>query len=301
MAIYSKRFKNIHGVCVESEKLSAIFLPGNGGRLVSLVCRKTGTEFLCQDPNPIYLPQSADGVYVNGEVSGVDDLFPTIDPCKTEFSREEYPCHGEVLRHPHQFRIVDDRLIEEFTSTLFGYQFTKTAFSTGDGAIGITYEIANQTDRDFPCLFGLHCMFAAEKGGRAVLFETVKNGIIMFDEDGEFGKRGETVPICNEMLQNTGYDPQNNAYKYYLCGEKSIGKCGYQYTNGTTVTMEYDSKIMPYLGIWVNNGRFKGQYNMALEPCTIPFDSPQNAKEAGKSFIIPAKSKLAFTVVLDVQ
>ncbi|WDC83206.1 hypothetical protein PL321_10375 [Caloramator sp. mosi_1] len=39
---------------------------------------------------------------------------------------------------------------------------------------------------------------------------------------------------------------------------------------------------IPYLGVWINEGGFKGEYNCALEPSNAFYDSVEIAKGYGK-------------------
>lgn len=288
MKIYSTTFKDVSGICAETETLKAVFLPQYGAKLASLIYKEDNYEILAQDENKVYLPQSKNSVYIENEVSAVDDLFPTIDPCRTGFAdNAEYPCHGETLRFPHKYSINENTLTMEFVSETFGYKFTKLVKEGECGGITVAYAITNLSDADFPCIFGLHCMLAAEKGGKVLTFEKPGDAVMMFDEDGQFGKPLQKVALSDKMLVSDAFDENGNAYKYYLCKEKTTGKCGY-YNPAIrkNIILSYDGNALPYLGIWMNNGKFKGMYNAALEPCTAPYDSPVNAKEKGYNFII---------------
>ena len=64
---------------------------------------------------------------------------------------------------------------------------------------------------------------------------------------------------------------------------------------------KYDAALVPYLGIWMNNGEFKGMYNVALEPCTAPYDSPKNAQKAGICSEIPARGKVEFELIIKLS
>ena len=302
MQIYTTKFKDISGICVETEKLKAVFLPEHGAKLVSLIDKSSQYEIMAQDENEVYLPQSKDSMYIEQEVSAVDDLFPTIDPCRTGFAgNAEYPCHGETLRFPHSYTIDEGTLTMEFVSETFGYTFKKVVTEGEGGGITVAYSITNQTDEDFPCIFGLHCMLAAEEGGKVLLFEEAEDAVMMFDEDAQFGKPQDKVRLVDAMLTSDAFDKSGNAYKYYICKEKTVGKCGY-YNPAIqkNIILSYDADAMPYLGIWMNNGKFKGLYNAALEPCTAPYDSPVNAKEKGYNFIIGKGETYRVAVTYDV-
>jgi hypothetical protein len=97
------KYKDKKSIVVENNRLRAEFLPDPGGKMVSLIDKGTGYEFLIQRNNELYRDQSFDGVYVDGECSGFDDMFPTIDVCNYEsdpWKGVKMPDHGEVWSLP---------------------------------------------------------------------------------------------------------------------------------------------------------------------------------------------------------
>src|SRR5665647_2081895 len=97
------RYKNKDSVVLESTRIRAEFIPDPGGKMVSLINKETGYEYLVQRKNEIYSDQPFDGVFVKGECSGFDDMFPTIDVCSYEnepWKGVKMADHGEVLSLP---------------------------------------------------------------------------------------------------------------------------------------------------------------------------------------------------------
>jgi hypothetical protein len=65
-------------------------------------------------------------------------------------------------------------------------------------------------------------------------------------------------------------------------------------STGDTVGMSYPVDKLPYLGIWVNEGGYKDQYNVALEPCTGALDRLDIAKQWKKVSTLKAKSEFSW-------
>lgn len=62
--------------------LAAQFLPHIGAKLCSLRVKRAGLELLVQRPDPVCRLAPYDGDYVaQGECSGCDEMFPSIDRC----------------------------------------------------------------------------------------------------------------------------------------------------------------------------------------------------------------------------
>ena len=70
--------------------------------------------------------------------------------------------------------------------------------------------------------------------------------------------------------------------KYYVDQKVKTGFCGYRYpSQGLRCTFRYDPEKLPYLGLWITAGGFRGDYNCALEPANGYYDSIPKAAESG--------------------
>ncbi len=294
MKIIRDKFKDVNAIKLSGKNFDAVYLHENGGKLVSFKDKATNTEWLAQDENENYIPQSTGGIYIEAEVSGADEMFPTIDPCMG------YPCHGEVCRVPHNVVVSDERLTIEYTSKKFMYKYKKTISETDCGNMKIEYEIENTGRDSLPCLWAFHMMFAAEDGGRAFAeVEKTATAEIIFDDTGRFGKKGDIISLDDKLLTSREYKENGDAYKYYISEPVKEGKCGYfRPDKSCGVALCYDMDKLPYLGIWMNDGGFKNMYSATVEPCNLPFDSPENAKKRGFEFLIHPGEKMEFDIVL---
>lgn len=298
--IYNGKFKNVPAICIESKKLLAHCLPDYGCKLVSLIDKETDYQLLAQDVSAEYLPQTPTGNYADSEVSGFDDMFPTIDPCTY---KNYYPCHGEVCRVKHEYEISHDLLITRYASPVFDYTYEKI-ISTGEkGEINISYKITNIGDEKLVCLWAGHIMLSGEYGGYATVpFSKDSLVEIMFDKESKYGKAGDVIRMNGNLLRQGEYAPDGNQYKYYFTEAIKEGKCCFFNPKiGKKIYIRYDGDKLPYLGIWINDGGFKDMYNFAFEPSTLPFDSPMNAKDRNLNFAIDAGKAYEFSITIDVE
>lgn len=79
MTISKTTYKGIPALECETDSIRLKFLPENGCRLQSIVDKQSDKEFLALDPDHFFKPQFLGGSYVEGDVSGCDDMFPTIE------------------------------------------------------------------------------------------------------------------------------------------------------------------------------------------------------------------------------
>ncbi len=106
MVIPSK-YKNKNSIVLESTRIQAEFIPDPGGKLASLINKETDYEYVVQRKNELYRDQPFDGVFVKGECSGFDDMFPTIDVCNYEnepWKGVKMADHGEVWSLPCEYK-----------------------------------------------------------------------------------------------------------------------------------------------------------------------------------------------------
>lgn len=299
MKIYTAKYKDIPAVAIETKKLYSRFLPEQGAKLASLIHIETGAELLAQAAGEQYLPLDMSTPYVESECSAFDDMFPCIDP-----QDERYPCHGEVCRRPHCWSVEGETLRMCFESALLPYSFEKSVSESADGGLVIAYRIENKSSNPLDCLWAGHIMLAACEGGKVcVPFDEGAGVEFTFDEFGEFGKPGTPNRLTTEMLTQEKYGPEKgNAYKFYFTDRLPGGTLSYSRPDiGKSVAVRVDSDKVPYLGIWMNNGCFKGMYNAALEPCTAPFDNPKKAKARGYDCSIAPGGCMEFTLEFEVR
>lgn len=288
--ISQTRYKDRPALCVRGARLTATFLPEDGGKLASL--RSESYEYLQQRAGEQYRRLYPDSDYVGAECSGFDDMFPTIDPYTPQdgpFCGVTYPDHGEVCRYSAQWRIKENTLQFLFDSKRFPIRFSKTISVGEKGGIAVEYDIKNKGNAAFPCLWAGHLMLNASPDARIVTPFSPEAPIRTM-----FGKqlsRDRTLP----------QRPDGESYKFYYTNPLPEGFCGYRYADGKTLVLRFPKETVKYLGIWINNGSFEEMYNVALEPCTAPYDRPDAAEQSNCACEIAPNSSLHFCLTLDLE
>ena len=293
-------YKSRPALRVETSALTALFLPEDGGKLVSVTANRDGFEFLCQNPAPDYARLAYDGSYVRSECASWDDMFPTIDPytpATGEYAGVTYPDHGEVCRLPMIVTAEGDGVVLSCVSRLFSVDFQKKITPEDDGALALTYTIRNRGGEDFPYIWAAHCMM---KGADDLRVESPYGAdapaAYMFGPDGR-----EAFPRDRLMGYAAG---KGAAYKFYYTLPTDGGFLRAVYTeSGHRFEMDYrdSAAAIPYVGLWINNGSFRDYYNIALECASAPYDAPHKAMERGYCSVIPAGESLTFTLRVRVE
>ena len=87
----------------------------------------------------------------------------------------------------------------------------------------------------------------------------------------------------------------NKEYKYYYDNAKIPMECSVCYPRTChKINFSFEGDVVRYLGIWMNPGDLNGMYNLAIEPCTAPYDTPIKALEKGKGSYILPRAKVEF-------
>lgn len=282
MELCNVRYKNKQGIRLRTARLECIVLPDEGGKMVSLRERLSGEELLAQAEGGVYKELTFNGSYIDSECSAFDDLFPTVDPWYN--GEREYADHGEVCRLPNAYIIRNDGMASLHLSVLspFGdYVFRKSYKELEDG-LEIAYEAENIGGKPLKAIWASHLMLKAREGEAVTLSgDDAYEAEFMFCEDASVAQAGTETKLRNgcALLRSAPWSRDGNAYKFYI---KKPYTGSFKYGNLTVRTENAD-----YLGIWINNGRFKGMYNVAAEFCTGAYDTPGKAEERGADVTIP--------------
>lgn len=158
----------------------------------------------------------------------------------------------------------------------------------------------NIGEKDFPCLWTMHGLVRYEENMRFLYPQRVESFISAYEtkELGMFGKRHS---IASSNYDFTKVPKQNSlsCQKYYVDGKVQQGYCGYEYPSShMRCELIYDKEKLPYFGVWVTAGGFRGDYNCALEPSNGYFDSVETAQKNGACPILHPKEKMEFDMVL---
>jgi len=295
--IYESSYKDMTAVTMESEILKVVLIPDSGGKIQSIVDTRFDKELLVQRDDVRYRRSSYDSEYASGDVSGFDEVFPSIEPCyfpRSPWQGIRIPDHGEVWALPWRFQYEDDSLSMQVHGVRFPYTLEKTLAFIRDDTLKITYKATNLSDFEFPFLWAPHALWLCESDTRIVLPQSIKRVMSTCSVQNRLGPFGTIHEWPKCTIEGEPYEidrvyPKypNKCEKYYALGEIEEGWCALRNENtGYAVKLSYPIDKVPFLGVW--EGIMNGKYVTALEPCTAAYDALDTAMQWQRARSIPS-------------
>jgi len=284
-------FKGLDALKIENDNLSIIIIPELGGKIASVIKKNKNFEFYFQHKENIFLKPKLNSNFAEFDASGFDDCFPSVDSCSVELNGKsvQYPDHGEIWSKVMTSEITGNVLKLSCISEILSYTYEKCITLEGDTLL-LDYKIHNNGSESFPCIWTMHGLLNCEEDMEIFLppgTESVVN--VQLSEN--FGNPGEvySYPLAamkdGKMYQLKKIKPKesNKTEKFYVNGDITSGECGVYYpSKDLNCKIYFNPEQLPFLGIWITEGGFRGDYNLALEPSNGFYDRIDIAENNGK-------------------
>ncbi len=284
-------YKDQEAVILESEEARAVLLPQWGAKLASFVHKGLGLETLWQTEGAAYRRTQYGDSYGKGEISGFDEMFPTISRCLYEqppLSGTEAPDHGEVWTLPWEHAISGDSVKMWVHGVRFPYRLEKET-SMEEACLVSRYRAVNLSGFPLDFIWAAHPLFNAAEGmefrvprGMDRIVNAVPGPVLPdYGEELSFPlarpRKGGELRLDRVPKKNpTGWQ------KYWFLGPVTEGWCMLHDPRSTlTIGMAWPKEKVPYLGMWLNEGAWENQFNIAPEPATGAMDRIDMSKMWG--------------------
>ena len=297
--------ENLTELRLENETLSAVILPQLGGKVSSVYFKPQAFELAAKNTRGAYRFPEEDADFSQYDASGLDDAFPNIDAAEMERDGKmvRSPDHGEIWSHP--FRVISQSPSEavlEWESSRFGYRYEKR-LRLEKSSLLFDWSITNTGENVLPCIWTFHGLMRYEEDMRLALPSDLSHFRNVMDSP-LLGKAGTVYERENDVWDFEGVPKRlpQTALKFYGEGRSSEGVCGLLYpSQKTACTLTYSADRLPWLGVWITAGGYRGDYNVALEPSNGFYDDIFTAKKNGCLFELPAKETLSFSLGLKLE
>jgi galactose mutarotase-like enzyme len=188
-------------------------------------------------------------------------------------------------------------------SEILSYTYEKQVSLSGD-TLSLQYKIINIGDESFPYIWTMHGLLNCHED-MEIYFPRGTDSVISVQNSEVFGKPGTLLPFPHAITRDGAVYNLNKikpatalkSEKFYVNGEIIIGECGVYYpSEDLHCKIIFETDKLPYLGLWITEGGFRGDYNLALEPSTGFYDSIEIAERNGKAGRLHPGDELTFRI-----
>jgi hypothetical protein len=304
-------FKDQKAIILENETIRAALLPAWGAKTVSLVHKGLGFETLWQNPSPLFRQTAYGQSYGDGEFAGFDEMFPTVSGCRYEtepWAGVEAPDHGEVWTIPWETRIEGDSASFSVSGTRFPYTLEKKVSLDG-GRLVARYRAANLSAFPLDYIWAAHPLFNASAGMRFIVPRGMARAInaVPGPTLGGYGRELD-FPLARDAhgdeIRLDRMPPRNGEgyQKYWFADKVTEGWCMLRDDERElTIGLAFPRETVPYLGMWLNEGGYADQYNIAPEPATAAMDRIDFSRMWGRGSTLPPKSSVEWRLVIALE
>lgn len=279
----------IHLARIESDHLRVDIAPCVGGRMVSLVEKATGHEFLWRNPSLTLRALPPGTEYDPNFFGGIDELLPNDIP--ERINGVDCPDHGELWTTALTCEHVGKKLTLSGTLPFTGFVYEKELTLRADSPhLDIRYWITNSAGRRQQFMWKLHAALAVQPGD--VIDCPARHGHVADPAWSRFSTREAfDWPNVEGRVANIIPEPENTCDFFYLSGLES-GRMAWRRPHaGLEFAYEFDTAVFPYAWLFASYGGFGGHYTAILEPCTsMPISVNEAARQNQCAILEPGQS-----------
>jgi hypothetical protein len=253
-------------VRMTSTHLQVDVAPSVGGRVVSVVERRTGHEFLWRNEGLRLELKPEGSEYDPNFYGGIDELLP--NDLAERISGIDCPDHGELWTTPLRSEIVGNVLTLQGNLARSGLEYRREMRLREDGPwVEFEYRVTNTSSEARRFLWKLHAAVAVQEGDLvdcpAGTAQVVDPAWSRFKTREPFnwpdieGHIGHVIPAKNGTMNF-----------FYLFNLKAGRMFWRRPPAGLKFGYEFDTTVFPYAWLFASYGGFLGHYTIVLEPCT---------------------------------
>ncbi len=288
-------------VTLENADLRVDVSPFYGGRVVRLIDRKTGRDWMV--PGGESRQTGEEAIYSADEAVGWDECFPTVgrwDASGTVWGRNLRD-HGDIWGRPMEVVAQSGDSLTLAIETL-EYRFERRLTVEGP-VLRADYALENRTTRPMPFLWALHALLEVIPGDRlvmpgigrmAVSFVGLNGARIEMDDiawpegDSRLGFPIDIVPEPNGFMAKLYADVPDDARAFVGGPDRWLG-------------IIWNGDEIGHLGFWLTYGAWPApgpgsMHHLAIEPTTAPADHLGQAISGGQDRALPTGARREWSV-----
>ena len=304
------RWQGCDAWALESAQLRVVTIPALGAKVVSLLDKRSGREWLA-GPGDRPLRAIAYGAsFQEQDVSGWDEMFPTIVACAYPGAGGAHgvvlPDHGEVWALPWQVEQADeDRLTLSVAGRALPYRLTRTLTCRTPDTLDLHYRLTNLGQDAMPYIWAAHPLFACGAAAEIVLPPEVRAVCNTLPASWGWGEPESEFdwPVARDAegravrLDRVGAPTLQRGRKFFAPpATRPNWPALVRRPAGDWLHLAWDAALVPYLGLWVDEGVLSQESIAAPEPTTGFYDSLAVAWAKQEVTVVEAGATQAWTL-----
>lgn len=313
---YSNGGGSPHGagrVRLENDSLAIAILPAAGGNISEITDRRNGRNWLWQNPHiPIGDTRTGGDYGLQLDSGGWDEILLSTSADRIDLDNEithQVADHGELVRKRWSAEVCNDErgatLCEmSVAGESLDYEFRRVLrLHQTLPRFDIDYRLTNREDFPLPWYWCAHALFDARPNMRIELPDGLPFRV---ENAGRQSAGPHYWPFLDngqqKALDLTNSFALNGATRRFarkvFAEAPDSGVVSIDVPDSSDcLTMRFDPKVLPWLGLWINNRGWSGcgsapYLNLGLEPSTTPFDSVSEAiKNDAITWLQPGESR----------
>ena len=293
-------------LCIlENAEIRVEIDPAYGARVLSLVDRRSGRDWMAKGPQSTQTGE--DAVYLADEAVGWDECFPTVAPWDaTATALGRYlRDHGDLWGRPWT---VETQSRDSVTTGWSDGAFRFTRGLSLDGAtLTANYAVTNLAAEQLPFMWALHGLLAVTPADRIEMNGVDRVAASYIARDGEtivaphltWPRAAAPVDAALDAVHHADTHLAAKLYASDLpAASVSVGGA-----NGW-LTLAWDKSELRHLGLWLNYGGWPmpgDAHHLALEPTTAPVDHLGQALEQGTAITLAPGTTSRWGVALTLD
>lgn len=298
---------------LENDSLRVVVVPELGGKIVSLLDRRAGREWMIGPGDRPIRPVPYGATFIEQDMSGWDEMFPTINACPYPGDGPRYrtplPDHGEVWSLSwKEENVTSDSLTLSVRGRALPYLLSRTITLVELGQVRLDYEVVNEGDDAMPYLWAAHPQFAGEPE-TSILLPTEVSRVFNAVPFPQWGAPGTLYPWPEatrtdgkrQRLDRIRSAEIHECHKFYVLPDQTVRWTALvDHACGTMLRMEWAPPVV-YLGVLVDEGMFNSAAVIALEPSTAFYDSLERAWQLQRASLLPPRGRHQWHIILRLE
>lgn len=247
-----------------SDAVDIRVIPALGAKILSLVDRRTGREWMWRPPGDLKLFANRTGdSFLDSTLVGADECVPTVLDCI--WKGRNLTDHGEAWTEAWNYDSGGDAIVTRLVLPISPFTIQRTV-TVDDATVTLDYELTNTGDEPEEYVWALHPMMTIRPGERLALpaevDEVRSDTAINFEHSG----RGDRWRWPGSGWDRVDAIERGDAVKLFTAPLREGWAEIRHEDTGEGIRYDWDTGELNTLGVWINRGGWDGYHHVAIEP-----------------------------------